>query len=342
MICPHCNANLLYKERSGRTCSKCTKKFAFDPRTNELQLHDLRIRKLAGKLTDSGRLTVTVGQLEAAASRRKTRSGSGLAEAIGCAVVGGPVGIGLLIGGVYAEGAGTVLSFFGAFLLFAVVVTVVSAVRRSRHRKHGIGIRASRGYLLREWMAVYGSLPAGVVDEKRVHDIHQPEHPKAVLLCPDPSVIAFLALNGIPERYGVSLVARPYGAPDGVPVVVLHDASPEGCQLARRTREALPGRRVLDAGLPPSAVMNASGALSLRGARPSKDQMGRLRAESTLTGPELEWLAKGWISPLVAVPPAKLLATVSGVLERVLVTDPGRREAEAVGFLTWPGESGSG
>ncbi|MFF3820631.1 hypothetical protein ACFYYD_29300 [Streptomyces bluensis] len=341
MICPHCNANLLYKERSGRTCSRCTRKFAFDPKTNELGLHDLRIRKLAGKLTDSGRLTVTVGQLEAAASRGKARSGSGLPEAIGCAVVGGPVGIGLVVGGVYAEDAG-ILSFFGAVLLFAVVVTVVSAVRRSRHRTHGIRISASRNYLLHEWMDVYGSLPDGVVDEKRVRDLHRPEHPNAVLLCPDPSVIAFLALNGIPERYGVSLVSKAYGVPNRVPVVVLHDASAKGCLLARRTREALPGRRVLDAGLPPSAVMKAPGALSLRGVRPSTDEMGRLRAESTLTGPELEWLAKGWISPLVAVPPAKLLATVSGVLERVLVADPDGRKAEAIGFLTWPGESGSG
>lgn len=55
MICPHCSASLLRKERSGSRCSKCRRDFALDPKSNPLGLHDLRVRKLANALSDPGR-----------------------------------------------------------------------------------------------------------------------------------------------------------------------------------------------------------------------------------------------------------------------------------------------
>ncbi|MFJ7999872.1 hypothetical protein ACIQ7D_22475 [Streptomyces sp. NPDC096310] len=339
MICPHCDQSLLQRERTGRTCSKCNRQFALDPKTNSLRLSDVRIRRVVAKLTDGGRTRITVNQLWYALTRKETKRGSGRAGAVGCLAAGLPVTLLLLVGGGSA-GAGVVV--FLGFLLGAVTILVYVSSLRRRHRaveEHPLSHFRSTSMSL--WTSVYGSLPSGVVDERHFRHPEPPARPRAVLLCGDASIAVFLAANGIPGRFGIALVTRAdQVAPGSVPVIVLHDADVKGSQLAQDIRAALPGRRVVDAGLPPRAVMNAPGAVPERGPQPSSGTLDRLRASGTLTDAELEWLAKGWTSPLGAVPPAKLLAAVIRVVERVTgAKDADVTKAEAVGFLTWPGEA---
>ncbi|MFJ2175506.1 hypothetical protein ACIQVO_23480 [Streptomyces sp. NPDC101062] len=341
MICPHCDQSLLQRERTGRTCSKCNRQFALDPKTNSLRLSDVRIQRVVAKLTDGGRTRITVNQLWFALTRKKTRRGGGRAGAVGCLAAGLPVGLVLLIGGL-SSGVG-VVAFLG-FLLGAVTVLVyASSLRSGRRAVEAYPLSHFRSTSMSLWVSVYGSLPSGVVDERHFRHPAPPARLNAVLLCGDASIAAFLAANGIPRRYGIALVTRAdQVTPGSVPVIVLHDADVTGCQLAGDTRAALPGRRVVDAGLPPRAVMSAPGAVPVRGPKPSSGVLGRLRESRALTDAELEWLAKGWSSPLGAVPPAKLLAAVTRVIERVTgAKDADVTKAEAIGFLTWPGKAAS-
>ncbi|MFE3737655.1 hypothetical protein [Streptomyces sp. NPDC059134] len=341
MICPHCDQSLLQRERTGRTCSKCNRQFALDPRTNTLRLSDVRIRRIVAKLTDDGRTRITVNQLWYALTRKQTKRGNGRAGAVGCLAAGLPVALVLLIGGLSA-GAG-VVALLGALLGVVTTLVYVSSFRRGHRAVEAHPLSHFRSTSMSLWTSVYGSLPSGVVDERTFRHPEPPAKPRAVLLCADASIAAFLAANGIPERYALALVTRAdQVAPGSVPVIVLHDADVTGCRLAAATRAALPGRRVVDAGLPPRAVMNAPGAVPVRGPRPPAEALAPLRAGRTLTDAELEWLAKGWSSPLGAVPPAKLLSAVTRVVERVTgAKDAEAAKAEAVGFLTWPGEAAS-
>ncbi|MFF1960786.1 hypothetical protein ACFVWX_27885 [Streptomyces sp. NPDC058220] len=340
MICPHCERNLLLKERPGRVCSKCGRRYALDPKTNSLRLSDARIKRLVEKLTDGGQLTISVNQLWAAAARTTQKAGKSIAGGIGCAVLGVPVAVALIAAGVSIGGAAVVLVVLGALLLVFVVGAVVSTVSDRRALNEST-LSTFRTSLLTDWKQIYGSLPPGVIEHYTAPAVQQPEGAHVALLCHDKSIAAFLIANEIPQRYGVAVATEIQQLPDAVPVIVLHDASPAGCQLPLRTRAALPGRRVVDAGLPPRAVMNAKGAVAVRRPKPAPDLIGRLRDSGTLTEAELAWLAKGWTVLLIAVPPVRLIAAVVRAVERVgATTDPDRRRAEAVGFLTWPGESG--
>ncbi|MFE4827409.1 hypothetical protein [Streptomyces sp. NPDC056672] len=346
MICPHCQQNLLYKERPDRTCSKCHRRFALDPRTNSLGLSDLRIHRLMAKLTDGGRLKITLDQLGAAAVRKKQKSSSGgIAAAVGCTVIGVPAGVGLLVIGSATSGDEGLLSFFGVVFLIFVVIGVISSLRSGGRGRGDTLLSAFRTALLTDWKPLYGALPRGVVDDSAHRGVHHPGRARVALLCPDRAVLAFLSANDIPERYGIALAAESRQLPGVLPVLVLHDASADGCGLVVRTREELPGRRVVDAGLPPRAVMNVKGAPTARVARPAPDLIAWLGGGGTLTKAELDWLAKGWTVPLTAVRPAKLVDAVTRTAHRVATmveADPARRGAEAVGFLTWPPGGGAG
>ncbi|MFE7123907.1 hypothetical protein [Streptomyces sp. NPDC057617] len=338
MICPHCNQNLLFKERPNKTCSKCHRPYVMDPKTNVLRLGDARISRLTDKLTAGGTVAVTVEQFWAAAARKiqKNSNGSGYAGAIGCALVGVPVACVLVVIGDKVSGGG-VFTFFGAVILIGVLITLYSGFKNPKVARNST-MDEVRYALLTEWPRVYGSVPAGIVDRHAFRGARQREGARVVLLCPDEAIAAFLAANQVLERYGMTVAGMVREVPDGVPVIVLHDASAAGCELLLRARRELPGRRVVDAGLPPRVVMRVKDA-GVRGRKPVPELMQFLRGSGTLTEAELDWLAKGWSTSLIAVPPTKLLAAVARVAERVTASgDPVQRRAEALGFLTWPGE----
>ncbi|MGW6598026.1 hypothetical protein [Streptomyces sp. NPDC055036] len=344
MICPFCNRNLLLKERPNRTCSHCKRRYALDPKTNSLGLSDARVHRLLAKLTDGGRLKISAHQLGAAALPRTApaKIQSPVAEALGCLWVPMLVGIIMVVVGVSADDMGA-FTIFGSILIGIFVLGVTIALASGKKKPTPNPLSGFRSILLSDWVGVYGALPAGIVDDFPSRRVYIPEGARLAVLCRDRGIAAFLVANGIPERYGAVIATEAEQVPDALPVLVLHDASAPGCRLVIRTREALPGRTVIDAGLPPRAVMSTPGAPARRGDKPAKDLIEWLGESGTLTKDELEWLAKGWTVSLTAVRPAKLLAAVSRTVERLAAStpaDPERRDAEAVGFLTWPGEAG--
>jgi hypothetical protein len=176
---------------------------------------------------------------------------------------------------------------------------------------------------------------AGMVREDRFVDPDPPARPRVAVLCPDPSAGMCLVANGFPRRFDAAVAGDIRALPAGVPVVILHDASVPGCRFAMRMRQTLAGRPVLIAGLRPSMVMSAKGALLLRSRSVDREALDELRG--WLTGEELAWLGEGWWVPLASVPPAKLLTATARALRRSLRGERDQRRAEQVGFLSWPG-----
>jgi hypothetical protein len=335
MICPHCRTSLKQKERTGNQCSRCRKKYALDPKTNALLLHDIRLGTLIDKLGE-GRYYYTSTQLWFAAAR-KTLEKSGKGTGLGWTAI--PILIGTVA---------TLIAFANleAFWMIAgpiiFLVGVVPIVLRLTGRTHKL-VRTKMDLtafqnLIAGWSRTYRTELPGLVLENRVTPAKPPPNPALALVCPDRSVLICLQVNNAPERLGVALADTVDGLPPNLPVALLHDASVNGYRFAVESVGRYPARRPLDVGLRPRAVMNAKGAVRLREAPPPAEQIEWLRSTGLLTEPELNWLAKGWWSPVAAIRPGALIARIEALVQRARDhdPDPDRRAAAAVGFLTWP------
>ncbi|MEU3255104.1 hypothetical protein [Streptomyces sp. NPDC006997] len=336
MICPHCERSLLRRERPDNVCGTCGRRYALDPKTNPMRLHDLRVRRIAAKITQDGRLPCTPGQLWYALSRTSLRE---TRVDLGCA--GGLTVVGLIVGFVGLATAPVVV-VVGGVLLAAALGFVVAEVRGVGRGRPRLDREAFRAGPLADWRTVYGSLPPGVVDDGRYPSppggrAASPDGP--LLVCPDQSVAVFLDAVGLPARYGLTLVAAldDLVSRTPAPVLVLHDADARGLSLVHRVRGARPGRPVFDLGLPLDAGYGSANAVPVRGEPPTASVMEPLKRSGEFSPEQLAWLRKGWGFPLVAVAPAKLLDAVTRAVERVTaLSDPERRRAASVGFLTWP------
>jgi hypothetical protein len=343
MMCPHCRANLRQKERPNLTCSKCHKGFAFDPKDNPLMLHDLLVGKVVDRLSDQGRLRYTAAQLWYASARKTVRLDSRVVRPspgiLFALLALGFCGFGVARG--FTDRNAAAVVGYSIPLLLLVAGGIVW-VRRRRQRAIEVRLPWPKfdADVVRRWQRTYGEPPRGMVSdgsftEPVVLSAREAE-PALAVLSPDRGVLACLQANLVPERLSVALVRTVEQVPPGVPVLLVHDASPAGCLLASEVRAALPGRTVVDAGLRPQQVMSAKGAIRLRTARPPEAELQRLRALATLTEKELEWLAKGWWSPVAALRPTVLITKVQTTVGRALTRDPAHRAAAAVGYLTWP------
>lgn len=348
MNCPHCTTSLLRKQRTGNRCSRCKREFALDPKTNPLQLHDLRLRALDQRLSGRDphgrpRLRYTADQLRFAAMRKVLVAGTSRSEWLGCAA-------GLVVPGIVVAFVLMVVARTGMGGVIAVVVLVVAAVLVLRHvltaderRYPGAPVSHQEfAATLRRWQQVYGEPPRGLLPPGRSGTVGPAGPPRAVLVCTDDDVVAFLAAAGLFERHPVLLVADPAaldGHPSrpvvdaaraGLPVLVMHDADPRGCLAVPLLRAALPGTRVVDVGLRPRDGLAAAPPLRVR---PPDELVERLRAAGTdLDADELTRLAEGQVVPVAAVRPARLLRAVERAVSRETIDDHDR--ARAIGFLS--------
>lgn len=362
VICPQCEKSLRLRERGGRTCSFCKRTFALEPKDNTLHLHDVRMRKLIEKLGNGEGLRYTPTQLWYAAARNHTPTEAVAYGAVAtCAVVFSAF-ILLVVSGSSGFDPDVVRPAIAVGLAVLVLTLVMTARATWRAKRNGrvevpMSLDMFRTAIIGRWVAVYGAPPTGLTDEGRAQYPVVPgvggPGPRLVLLCPDRTVLAFLALNGVHETHSLALVrsvdqlrtisagpteAGGRGGPGaaGVVGIVLHDASPAGLAFASAARAALDGRAVV-AGMLPRTVLDKAGAVRLRKPLGPGDLDAIRMSSSALTAEEADWLTRGWWSPLAAVPPAKLLAVVARAMERAEgLADPDRGRAQQVGFLTWP------
>ncbi|WP_328946640.1 hypothetical protein OG259_39435 [Streptomyces sp. NBC_00250] len=345
MICPHCEYNLLRKERVGERCSRCQRDYAVDPKTNPLGLNDLRVRRITATLTDEGRIQIVPDQLWYALSRKRLRDNE---FGQGCMTFVFTVAVFVTVISFVAE-APVLLIASAALLVTGVGVAVAQAAGVG----HGIPKIAREHfptYVLDPWRRVYKALPPGVVDTaasaRGVVETTGAAGTTGVLICPDDAVMAFLVADGLPARHGLALAGSPEEAravPSDGPVLVLHDVDAERELFVRRVRDVLPGRTVVDVAPPLRTLRARPQAVPYRdpNRKPDASTMRLLSERGTFTSAELKWLGKGWRYPLVGLPPARLLTVVDRVAGQVTRrVDADRRRAADLGFLTWPETAG--
>ncbi|WP_406447344.1 hypothetical protein OG782_00955 [Streptomyces sp. NBC_00876] len=219
MICPRCTGSLTRKQRTGRLCAHCGKRFALDPAVHGTGMHDLRIRSVARRGTDHGRLKITLGQLWYLSRTRNYAWAGRDAEGVPARIrwlVALPVSLGLLLCAALTDG---VLAF-AASVAGAAVLVVASAMRHRPAQPPTSQIIPSeavfRGLMNGAWTAAYRHLPDGVIDDAR--PLPRPRgasparvpppvsRPRALILCTDPLVSRFLTANGIPDRLDAVLL----------------------------------------------------------------------------------------------------------------------------------------
>jgi hypothetical protein len=314
--------------------------FRLETKESTYGLHDLRLLKLVEKLSAGRGLYSTVTQLRYTAARRRLPS---LKEAY-WTIVGSWVAIvvvptyllSILVGAALGSSRWWMIPLCGLLVLvigLAVIRASWPLLRRRAHVRMQVSDEAFRDDVLDPWTSVYGGLPPRVVYESWVM-IPEVAHPRMVLLCADPSVRACLAANRVPEGFDMVLVESLDRVPPGLPVLVLHDASIPGFEFAKLARSML-GDRVRAVGLRPRSVMDDESAIRLR--EPVSARSATQFLHDPLFPNEIEWLDDGWWSPIAAIPPARLLAAVSAAAGQIEdESDPDRRSARQLGFLSWP------
>ena len=348
MLCPHCNQNLLYKERSWKKCSKCGRKFAFEPKTDALGLHDQRFRKAVAKLGADGKLYFTCGQLQYFLSRKKLKNSFNRVRQ-------------LLFFIMFAALAATIflivtlssfILFSATFLIFAVfVVLLLISWKREGDLSLPQSNQTFEGDVLGRWREVYQQLPATFLTNHKLPAQHLVSA-RGALVCSEPEVLACLSANGTTENLGLLLLnaRNPEKTSlefvqnrSDLPIFVLHDASIEGCLLRENFVCAHladnQNRKVYDIGLRPKTALKAKLPQLRRKTTES------LPGSSNLTAEEINWLDKGNYTPLLALTPARLVKLVTRSVNQgfQLAAKPSlkspetkdQRAAQAVGFMTW-------
>lgn len=333
MICPHCQTNLKYKERSGQTCSSCRKRFAVEPRDNKMRLHDVKLMRLSQQLGGNGAYRYTVSQLHYNASRKNVRSKGEFP--LGLLVLTLLVDV-VLTGVAVAAAVPFLFIPVGAsVLIWTLYIVYRVTTRRTRRIDPPLTRDQFKQLAVDGWRKTYGQDLPGLVRDHELSNL--PEHsstPVLAVLAPDRGALAALRVNDVVNRDRVTLAHSFDQVPDGVPVALLHDISVAGYVYAGRARAEFGPRVVADLTPRPKAARAAKAALRLRQPWPPDDLVGWLRASRLLDDDEVDWLAKGWWTPIESVRSSNLVGRLRAVLHRN--ADPDERAASAVGFMSWP------
>lgn len=270
MKCPHCLADLKYRERTDRRCPRCQKSFALEPRANPLKMSDLRLRRLAERLSQQGAYRYTASQLGYFTVLRDLQP---LVKQLGSSDPSSQRRNALISVLVYIAALLAILAVFWVVALLApnlasvlrcltiplvlivIILTVGTLTSYPRLRRKIEGLSATafdqansfeQTYVL-PWERVHGQLP-GRASQEELARLRQYQPPpsrlRAALVSPDMDVLDCLRANGVPERLDLALL--PFGelyseAEKGVlallreqprlPILLLHDASLQGALL---------------------------------------------------------------------------------------------------------------
>lgn len=333
MICPHCATNLKYKDRGGKTCGSCRKRFAVEPKDNPLRLHDVKLQRLSQQLGGNGAYRYTVNQLYFNASRKAVRNKDG--AWIGVAALTTVVSIVLVIVAFASDTPGFLIPVALMTVGWALYVVYRVSTRNTRRIDPPMDRTAFHTAAVEGWRKTYGQDLPGLVRDQQLSNL--PEHsstPVLAVLAPKRSALAALRVNDVVNRHRVTLAHSFDQVPPGVPIVLLHDVSVAGYHFAGQARATFGQRVVADLTPRPKAARTAAAALRLRQPRAADDVVGWLRASRLLDDDEVEWLAKGWWTPIESVRSSNLIKRVTAAANRNV--DPDERAAAAVGFMSWP------
>ncbi len=348
MKCPHCSADLLYRERGGRRCSKCRQEFALEPKRNRLHLHDLRLAQVAEKISQYGTIGYTAGQLYHAMSFKAVKAQKPVhpfRKIFGTLFASIFPGIFLIIVVLFATELplSIVISLVLAIMFGVSLVIIAIRISRPFRPQLPMKFRDFQRDVIVRWQQVYQALPPGMIDPRRpLPPDPAPANQRAVLACPVSDILTCLRANHVPERLGIGLLPGDgRRTPDEEatlvalrsnpqrPLVILHDAGLEGCTLVRSLPLALGLRSdhsVIDVGLHPRQAIQHN--LLCLGANPSPELLRLLQKRvapspdpiqaGMLSRQEFDWLKQGFYTPLPAVSPVRLIRAVAQAVDRAV------------------------
>ncbi len=347
MQCPHCGANLKYRERSDYRCSRCHKQFALEPKQNKLKLHDLAFRRRLDQVSQYGKLYFTADQLRYQVSRKQLTSLATPYPAwrYGCNLIF-PAILVLMVS--IFVGSQFPVQINLPVVVFVFIIGMSIAIFLLYQRVHGdiapaLSLPEFQHDVLGRWEQIYpGNLERLIRPDLLAHlpDSPPASRMRGALVCDQRDILNFLQANRVPARLGLALLPlkEPFSTtqqaaldrlrsqPD-LPVLVLHDASPTGWLLPHIVTRALQlsaDQHVIDVGIKladamaqkmPTLRKNLSDAQlkQLKTHVPASVPMPHAdeTTQHSLTTEEFEWLAKGWYTPLVALNPGKLIRIVA-------------------------------
>ncbi len=337
MKCPHCYAELRYRERSNRTCSKCRQQFVLEPKANTFKLHDLGLRDLLNRLSQNGTIRLTSEQLLGALLRRQQAKTSGfpcglyILATIVAAFLFGIINVALNLPALFI-----IIPVMLAWIITGYLATRISSSQRLP------SLSNFEETILRPWSLKYGRPPWLIMNDETIalSMMQPPIHPNAVnvaILCPSAAVRAFIVANELPRRFGMIALPPVTNATQEpwlravrerrVPVYVLHEASLQGCLLVRDVYQLwqLPvDHPVIDLGINPHDILELKKPLLLK-VKLDEELVNKVMASTQLKPIEVDWLKKGNVAPLYGLPPARLLA--------ILIAGG---KAGQLGFISWP------
>ncbi|HLV80409.1 MAG TPA: hypothetical protein VKT32_09005 [Chthonomonadaceae bacterium] len=326
MKCIHCGSNSTYAVRrsNGGRCGACKHPFAFEPKTDPLGIADGAFQKMIQNVSGEGKLFFTEKQLWYEFNRQILKK-----RVASCGASTAVLVCGLLL-------AWALRPVGPAVLGMAFAALCLMATTRSTRPKPTTPLYARmpqsqfQGSYLSKWMHAHGpieklmmpparstgSFPSSVAPDVTAYSFDR------VLVTEHADTAAMLVANNFHFENNcaiLSLDGYPYDRFDTIlemlrrnpllKVFVLHDATPEGCNMALSLRDTRwfpdPAIRIIDLGLRPLHAQQARMVLLKEAPRPLPPT-GR----STLTAPELAWLAEGNRAEVAAVRPAKLMRAV--------------------------------
>ncbi|MCC6215782.1 MAG: hypothetical protein IT376_13030 [Polyangiaceae bacterium] len=275
MKCPSCSTT--QKAKEGMKCAKCGYEYVFQPRTDGIT--DGKFRQLLARASANGTYYFTKNQLYTLYCQDR----SGFAGGYGCGALAGM----LALGGLAAA------AFVGAVVLAADDELLAAALAGAVSVAPGVGAlvilltgrrppeppnRAPLDRWLGAWVEKKGPIPK-LLERPSLHqppggyrepDVHDYGVERLLIVQHDLLVDLFVKNNVHAEQR--ALVISEHGYPPyllhqaqrllaerpDLPVVLLHDSTAEGVDMARRLAQSprfpLHGRRVNDAGIFPSDV----------------------------------------------------------------------------------------
>ncbi len=306
MKCPHCGADLKYRERSNYTCSKCHKQFALEPKRNKLKLHDLAFRRRLDQLGQQGTLYFTVDQLRYQMNRKHlTELAKPFSVWRGFSLIIPIMLLSICVIGPLLQMVFTSVSrqfteiIRIPIIVFVFIIGMSIAIFVSYLRSRGDiapipSLPEFERDVLRRWEEIY----PGELERLIRPDLlaHLPDSPPAsrmrgALVCAQRDILNFLQANRVPARLGLALLPfkEPFSTTQQaaldrlrsqptLPVLVLHDASPTGWLLPHIVINALQlpaDQHVIDVGIKLADAM-AGKMLKLR-KKLSNAQMKQLK-----------------------------------------------------------------
>jgi hypothetical protein len=347
MICPHCKADIKYRERNYNTCSNCNKEFAFEPKTHPLNITDKYFSNVVEKLSNNGKLFYTLEQLQFAVSRKKMKSGLGIVGYFILAIITTVISLTTCLALLPKKPEKSIATEFdiaiGLFLLLIPVVIFFSWIififRKIRHNTTHFLLPQTqfefKDTVIYRWKGVYGNFPKNLIIEKPQSVSHN-YNLRGILFCENQDTADFFIANQLNIRFGLAIFTDLHSQIQAnLPIYVLHDASSEGYTFLEKVKQTFGNQKqIIDMGFRPNSVMN-SNLIKFRQPNNTNNNF------SGLNPAEIQWLKDGYYAPLFVLRPVKLIQYLGkkfGRTAKQIAVETPEKQAQAIGFMTWVGE----